>query len=149
MKQHPLLLISLTLNQRIHIHLIIQLTRQRFIVLLLVLLIMMIPNILLRLIGKILMENYLLQNIQNYQQVSSIFKIIQRDVFFLFSNLKFFFFIFKFKFYGALSLIYLVIGIVWMTLSIIHRHDILPVQVLNEFNIIKSTNLIFKFILKF
>ncbi|EXX75681.1 Ptm1p [Rhizophagus irregularis DAOM 197198w] len=32
------------------------------------------------------------------------------------------------SFYGALSLIYLVIGIVWMTLSIIHRHDILPVQ---------------------
>ncbi|CAB4406068.1 unnamed protein product [Rhizophagus irregularis] len=34
----------------------------------------------------------------------------------------------KLPFYGALSLIYLVIGIVWMTLSIIHRHDILPVQ---------------------
>ncbi|GBB95326.1 hypothetical protein RclHR1_02510020 [Rhizophagus clarus] len=34
----------------------------------------------------------------------------------------------KLPFYGTLSLIYLAIGIVWMTLSIIHWRDILPVQ---------------------
>ncbi|CAG8642866.1 23206_t:CDS:10 [Cetraspora pellucida] len=34
----------------------------------------------------------------------------------------------KLPFYGALSLVYLLIGIIWMVLSIIHRHDLLPVQ---------------------
>ncbi|CAG8731150.1 15595_t:CDS:2, partial [Gigaspora margarita] len=34
----------------------------------------------------------------------------------------------KLPFYGLLSLVYLVIGVIWMTLSIIHWRDILPVQ---------------------
>ncbi|CAG8510650.1 17327_t:CDS:2, partial [Dentiscutata heterogama] len=34
----------------------------------------------------------------------------------------------KLPFYGLLSLVYLVIGVIWMTLSIIHWRDILPIQ---------------------
>ncbi|CAJ0914533.1 9080_t:CDS:2, partial [Entrophospora sp. SA101] len=34
----------------------------------------------------------------------------------------------KLPFYGSLSLTYLVIGLLWMTLSILHWRDILPVQ---------------------
>ncbi|CAG8557665.1 25716_t:CDS:2, partial [Racocetra persica] len=34
----------------------------------------------------------------------------------------------KLPFYGLLSLVYLVIGVIWMALSIIHWRDILPVQ---------------------
>ncbi|RIB14974.1 lung seven transmembrane receptor-domain-containing protein [Gigaspora rosea] len=34
----------------------------------------------------------------------------------------------KLPFYGVLTLVYLLIGIIWTVLSIMHRHDLLPVQ---------------------
>ncbi|CAG8724819.1 4007_t:CDS:10, partial [Dentiscutata erythropus] len=34
----------------------------------------------------------------------------------------------KLPFYGVLTLVYLLIGIIWTVLSIIHRHDLLPLQ---------------------